>query len=141
MDSALEIPQLTRTEEYDDPAVLTMPDHSWLARTTADMCDRPQAEEINDKAYWADVFGNNWDAKAPDKENNKERAEKQFQAMLDSGFTGPFTVRDIQAAMDHQDEDAAYWAEIFGDWGEEEDWDPLDYDDDAGEVYDMLLLE
>jgi hypothetical protein len=119
MDSALEIPQLTRTEEYDDPAVLTMPDHSWLARTTADMCDHPPAEEINDKAYWADVFGNNWDAKAP--ENNKA-AEEEFDAM--------------------DREMAAYWTDLFGDWGqEEEDWDPLDYDDDAGEIYDLLLLE
>jgi hypothetical protein len=81
MDSALEIPQLTRTEEYDDPAVLTMPDHSWLARTTADMCDHPPAEEINDKAYWADVFGNNWEAKAP--ENNKAAAEEEFDAILE----------------------------------------------------------
>jgi hypothetical protein len=121
MDSALEIPQLTRTEEYDDPAVLTMmPTHAWPVRTTADMCDPPAAEEINDKAYWADVFGNNWDAKAPE-ENNKAavQAEEEFDAM--------------------DREMAAYWAEIFGDWGEEEDWDPLDYDDDAGEVYDLLL--
>ena len=129
MDSALEIPQLTRTEEYDDPAVLTMPDHSWLSRTTADMCDHPPAEEINDKAYWADVFGNNWDAKAPDKENNKAAAVQAAEEEFD--------------AMDR--EMAAYWTELFGDWGQEEDWDPdwdpLDYDDDAGEVYDLLLLE
>jgi hypothetical protein len=124
MDSALEIPQLTRTEEYDDPAVLTMPDHSWLARTTADMCDHPPAEEINDKAYWANVFGNNWDAKAP--ENNKAAAA-EVQAAAEA-----------QAAMDR--EMAAYWTDLFGDWGQE-DWDPLDYDDDAGEIYDLLLLE
>jgi hypothetical protein len=128
MDSALEIPQLTRTEEYDDPAVLTMPDHSWLARTADMVVSQPAAEEINDKAYWADVFGNNWDAKAPeepDKENNKA-AEVQ-------------AAEEAQAAMDR--EMAAYWTDLFGDWGQEEDWDPLDYDDDAGEVYDTLLLE
>jgi hypothetical protein len=93
MDSAFEIPQLTRSEEYDDPTTFLMPDPSWLVRTTAEMGERN--EEISEEAYWADVFGNNW-----------------------------------------QDDDAAYWAEIFGDWE-----DPLDYDDDAGEVYDMLLLE
>ena len=103
MDSALEIPQLTRSEEYVDPTTFLMPDPSWLVRTTADMGDRNPVEPINNQAYWADVFGNNWDAN-----------------------------------QDMDEEMAAYWAEIFGDW--EEDWDPLDYDD-AGEVYDMLLLE
>ena len=102
---------LSRTEEYDDPAFL-MPDPSWLVRTTADMVVSQPAEEITAEAYWADVFGNNWDTKAP----------------------------DIQA-VEHEDEMAMYWTEMFGDWGQdEEDWDPLAYDDD-GEVYDMLLLE
>jgi len=110
MDSAFEIPQLTRSEEYEDPTTFLMPDPSWLVRTTADMGVSQPEEIINNEAYWADVFGNNWDANAPEPDNQD---------------------------MDH--EMAAYWAEIFGDW--EEDWDPLDYDDDAGEVYDLLLLE
>ena len=104
---------LTRTEEYDDPATFLMPDPSWLVRTTADMVVSQPAEEINVEAYWADVFGNNWDTKAEEEQ-----------------------------AVEEQDEMAVYWAEMFGDWGqEEEDWDPLAYDEDDGEVYDMLLLE
>ena len=105
-------PLLTRTEEYDDPSTFLMPPPSWLVRTTADMVVSQPAEEVNVEAYWADVFGNNW---VPD--NNAEEPEQAVE----------------------EDEMAAYWSELFGDWGQ--DWDPLDYDDDAGEVYDMLLLE
>ena len=133
MDSAFEIPSLTRTDEYVAPAEFLMPDPSWLVRTTADMGARKPEEPINDEAYWADVFGNNWEPE----QNNAE----EFQAMREAGFGGSFTEDDIQAAMDVGD--AAYWAEIFGDWGQEPgpfDYeDPLAYDDD--EVYDMLLLE
>ena len=60
MDLAFEIPQLSRTEEYDDPSTFLMPDPSWLVRTTADMGERNTEESISDEAYWADVFGNNW---------------------------------------------------------------------------------
>ena len=111
-------PPLARTEEYDDPFELM---RSWLVRTTADMVRGGEpAEEINAEAYWEDVFGNNW-RKTPE-DNTVEQAVEE-QAV-------------------EQDEMAVYWTEMFGDWGqEEEDWDPLDYDDDAGEVYDMLLLE
>ena len=113
-------PPLSRTEEYDDPSALLRPPHSWLVRTTADMVRGGEpAEEISAEAYWADVFGNNWRKTPEDKEQAVE-----------------------EQAVEEQDEMAAYWTEMFGDWGqEEEDWDPLDYDDDAGEVYDMLLLE
>jgi len=51
---------LTRTEEYDDPSTFLMPDPSWLVRTTADMVVSQPAEEISTEAYWANVFGNNW---------------------------------------------------------------------------------
>jgi hypothetical protein len=109
-------PLLTRTEEYDDPSTFLMPPPSWLVRTTADMVVSQPAEEVSVEAYWADVFGNNLDKTSED--------------------------NTVEQAVEDEDEMAVYWTEMFGDWGqEEEDWDPLDYDDDAGEVYDMLLLE
>jgi len=36
---------------------------------------------------------------------------------------------------------AEWYAGQGQEYNPEEDWGPLDYDDDAGEVYDMLLLE
>jgi len=62
--------------------------------------------------------------------------EPEEEINVEAYWADVFGKAPEEQAVEHEDE-MADWTDMFGD----EDWDPLDYDDDAGEVYDMLLLE